>query len=62
MTDAKEFTKHVQDTADDPPVEEAWPVEDDFAAWMAGQELTTHAFVCSAPEFANFPFCGIGSH
>lgn len=40
--------------------EEAWPIEDDYAGWQAGYELATRAFICSAPEFANTPICGIG--
>jgi hypothetical protein len=62
MTRLKDITKRIRDVSKNPPIGEAWAIEDDFTGWMAGQELTTRAFVCSEPEFANTPFCGVGSH
>lgn len=56
--------KSVRDFLDDMRTqgrdEKSWPIEDDYAGWEAGYELTTRAFICSDPEFANTPICGIG--
>lgn len=69
MAIKEEFTAKVKDNLEDRienfgmrPTMEVWPVEDDFARWVAYHQARDRAMICNSPEFKDTPFCGRGSH
>jgi hypothetical protein len=43
------------------PGVEVWP-DDEFALWIMRHSDPARSVICSTPEFANTPFCGVGQH
>lgn len=41
---------------------EVWPDDDGFGRWVSSHRDRVRSVICSAPEFADSPFCGRGFH